>query len=261
MSLKLLTPEKKYYLLSLGLIVDILLVLYTVFDYSGNYIWLYPENPGEDVIDTFFIIPGSPIFIFMIFTLLFYFIFNVFGLFLKGYRSKGVLKRKYFYLSIGNLLFVVFFLLETSILIAIVRPFLRIGEISGILIIFLALREVPEKSEEKPAKKEVKVEEGLFRLLKRPAQITEEDITFHKEQKICLVCKGKVEGYNIFICRSCDVLYCQNCAHALENLENTCWVCNAPIDELKPSKPYAKEEVEQLEIKNETKEKNNEGNK
>ncbi|GAG60849.1 unnamed protein product [marine sediment metagenome] len=64
MSLKLLTPEKKYYLLSLGLILDILIFLYTAFDFSGNYIWLYPENPGEDVIDTYNI-PGSPVSILM----------------------------------------------------------------------------------------------------------------------------------------------------------------------------------------------------
>ena len=30
---------------------------------------------------------------------------------------------------------------------------------------------------------------------------------------------------------------------ALTNLENACWVCNAPFDESKPSKPYKKVEV------------------
>ncbi len=35
----------------------------------------------------------------------------------------------------------------------------------------------------------------------KPAKITEKDITFYREQIICLVCKGNVEGFN-FICPS-----------------------------------------------------------
>jgi predicted amidophosphoribosyltransferase len=52
------------------------------------------------------------------------------------------------------------------------------------------------------------------------------------------VCKGQLSGYNIFICSSCDTLYCQNCARALEDLENECWVCNEPINKSKPAKSY-----------------------
>jgi len=74
--------------------------------------------------------------------------------------------------------------------------------------------------------------------LKTPHKITEEEITHYKEKKICLVCKGNIEGFNNYICPKCEVLYCKHCAHALIALENTCWVCDAPLDESKPSKPY-----------------------
>jgi len=67
----------------------------------------------------------------------------------------------------------------------------------------------------------------------KPNKITEEEITFHKEQKICLVCKTKVSR-RLYLCPSCDALYCIKCSAALSDLENHCWVCEAAIDETKP---------------------------
>ena len=75
----------------------------------------------------------------------------------------------------------------------------------------------------------------------RPRRITEEEVTYHKEQKICLVCKGKVSGYNNYICK-CDTLYCEKCGKTLEDLENACWVCSTPFNALKPSRPFDYEE-------------------
>ena len=80
--------------------------------------------------------------------------------------------------------------------------------------------------------------------LKAPQKITEQEVSFLKERKICLVCKGKIEGFNNYICPKCEVLYCENCARTLSDLENTCWVCESPLDESKPSKPYKRKEVE-----------------
>ncbi|MFX1307766.1 MAG: hypothetical protein ACFFDG_13220, partial [Promethearchaeota archaeon] len=55
-------------------------------------------------------------------------------------------------------------------------------------------------------------------------------------------------GFNTYICTGCDALYCENCARALSNAENACWVCNEPIDKSKPSKPFKlTEEFEDLE--------------
>ena len=84
-----------------------------------------------------------------------------------------------------------------------------------------------------------------FKAFLRPKTITEEEVTFHKEKKICLVCKGKVGGFNTYICNGCDVLYCQNCAKALIDLDNICWVCEEPIDKSKPIKPILIEGIEE----------------
>jgi len=76
-----------------------------------------------------------------------------------------------------------------------------------------------------------------FYLYTRPDRITEEEVIFHKEKKICLVCKKKILKLN-YICPKCEIFYCMNCGQALANLENACWVCNTPIDESKPSKSF-----------------------
>ena len=79
----------------------------------------------------------------------------------------------------------------------------------------------------------------------KPQRITEEEVIFHKEKKICLVCKGKISRLN-YICPECNALYCTTCSEALSNLENACWVCNEPFDESKPSIPF-KREVKDVE--------------
>ncbi|MFX1572313.1 MAG: tetratricopeptide repeat protein [Promethearchaeota archaeon] len=82
--------------------------------------------------------------------------------------------------------------------------------------------------------------EGMIRNRKTLlTQIFEEKVEIHKEQKICLVCKGQALGFT-YIC-DCGAIYCENCALALSNLENICWVCDSPIDKSKPIKPYQTE--------------------
>ncbi len=101
--------------------------------------------------------------------------------------------------------------------------------------------------------------QDFLKILSRPKKLTEEEVTFYKEKKICLVCKGKVGGF-MFMCNSCDALYCGNCAQALSNLENACWVCDGPIDESKPVRSYKDEEEAEIKI-SETKTKPKKGPK
>jgi len=68
------------------------------------------------------------------------------------------------------------------------------------------------------------------------ARVTEIEVTIHKDRKVCLVCKGEIVGF-MYVCE-CDTIYCENCTQALTELENICWVCNAPMDKSKPAKPY-----------------------
>jgi len=77
-----------------------------------------------------------------------------------------------------------------------------------------------------------------------PSQVIEESVVITKEKKICLVCKGEVLKFS-YICE-CGALYCDNCARALTNLENVCWVCEIPIDPRKPVKSYTEDGEENI---------------
>lgn len=75
-------------------------------------------------------------------------------------------------------------------------------------------------------------------------QITEKEVTVYKNSKKCVVCKGNVGGFNIYMCPRCDSIYCRMCAQAVVEIENACWTCESPIDEARPSKPFEQEEEE-----------------
>ncbi|MHA2474803.1 MAG: hypothetical protein ACXAES_16390, partial [Promethearchaeota archaeon] len=58
--------------------------------------------------------------------------------------------------------------------------------------------------------------------------VNEEEVTIHREKRVCMVCRGEVIGY-MYTCQ-CDTIYCAKCTHALAEIENACWVCNAPLN-------------------------------
>jgi hypothetical protein len=97
-----------------------------------------------------------------------------------------------------------------------------------------------------------RLEEQIEGMVRNPfiaaAYISEEKVAISKETKICLVCRGEVLRFT-YIC-GCGAIYCENCARALTNLENVCWLCNVPIDFSKPVKSFEKEEVEGINVNN-----------
>ena len=80
----------------------------------------------------------------------------------------------------------------------------------------------------------------ILAMFVKPQKLTEEEVSISKEKKICVVCKGKILGMN-FICRGCEIFYCEKCYNALVNLENACWACDMALDESNPVKPFGKE--------------------
>ena len=229
--IKLLAPHKKWYFLTIVLILISLYEIYLILDVRGSIEIIY-----ENEISIGHFIPGTPLYIIDLIIIFSGLIFNVGGLFYKATQSSGIIRKKFIYLSLGFLFFGVFLSTEGLISEITILIFIRIGLIISVWIAHLGLREEPEKPQE-AVKKKIKVESDLFRISKRPDIITEEEVSISKEKKICLVCKGKVGGFS-FICDECGAFYCENCAKAMINLENTCWACNTPIDPMKPSKPY-----------------------
>ncbi len=109
------------------------------------------------------------------------------------------------------------------------------------------LRSAMKLEREKPSDDKVP---GLLEVFARPQHVTEEEVSISKEKKVCLVCKGKLGGFNryIYMCPDCNAFYCEKCSKALSNLENACWACNSPIDPSKPVKPFEKEKEEDIKV-------------
>jgi len=119
----------------------------------------------------------------------------------------------------------------------------------GLLLIFTSQLEISKSGgetknlNEKQRKKLEKAKKYLVgHFQNKPEEISEDEVSFYREKRICLVCKGKLINF-IFICSSCDAFYCEKCARILTNIENTCWVCDSPFDPSKPTFLNKKEEI------------------
>lgn len=253
---QIIIPEKKQLKRLIIVFIIIAYSLYEIFlflDPLGSTIFVPPDTSGENLIIYYFSL-GHITPIFLLITIPLYLGLCGFGFLHKGIQSTGVLKKKYIYISLGIFFYSIFNLIEGTGIFVNALLFVRIGLFFSVLFWYLGLREEPAEKAKVRIKKEIKVENGLIRLTKRPSQISEEEISISKEKKICLVCKGNVGGFS-FICDECGAFYCENCAKSMLNLENACWVCNTPIDPTKPSKPYEKEkEGPKLEISEKDKE-------
>jgi len=247
----LLKENKKYAMLIVLILITLLLIGFYI-DPINQIDIIVPIPSGISLVEINLAI-GSFVFILAIILGLLALMFSGFGLLFKSFQVEGLLKKKYLLLAIGVFLYILSALLEVSTTVLLLNIIFEIGQVISASLWYLGLREEDVKIREKP-KKDVAIEEGLFRLTKRPDNITEEEVTFHREKKICLVCKSRVEKFN-YICPKCDALYCMNCAQALTNLENVCWVCDSPIDDSKPTKvfPKSEDEIKEISFKKEVK--------
>jgi hypothetical protein len=230
---ELIIPKKKWYVLPIVLLFSIAYEFFIFFDTDGSFVNSYPIIPGEDLWLASLVI-GSPASIIIFILTTGHLFFSEIGFIIKAHQSKGIIRKKFLFLFFGYFFAVFFVMMEGFFSEITLLIFTRVGFMISFWIMYLGLKEEPDKPQES-IKKEVRVEEGLMRLIKRPDTITEEEVTFHKEKKICLVCKGKLSR-SLYLCPKCDALYCNSCAETLVNLENVCWVCDEPIDETKPSR-------------------------
>ena len=230
--------KKKIIVTTVYGILAIIFELFVFFDPLNSYNIITPANPGEDILD-FSTVSQTPVSILLAFFQISVLIFYVFGFLYKSFQLKGVVRKKYQFLSIGFFIFIICTIFDAFLIQGLFVFIVRIIMISSVPFWYLGLREEPEKKI--TAEKEVKIKDSLFRITKRPDHITEEEVSFHRERKICLVCKGNVSGIN-YICPSCDALYCIKCSEELSDLENMCWFCNEPFDDSKPIKPFRRQE-------------------
>jgi len=230
-----IAPKKKWYILIPYLIYNGFTMIGTILNPLGVVIFIEPPQTG--FIHKAGLDPANISSFFGLLGFLIIIGFAGFGYIYKAIKAKGVIRKKYYYLSVSIFLINGFGMLD-SLTAGIVLVLVRLGAMSSFLFVYLGLREEPEKVIKEKPKKEITIEDSIFRIRKRPEQITEQEVTYYREQKICLICKGKVGGFNTYICTKCDALYHEDCARALSNQENACWACNEPLDKSRPSKPF-----------------------
>ncbi|TXT60023.1 MAG: membrane protein of unknown function [Promethearchaeota archaeon] len=233
---KLLQPnEKKLQIvvissfIILGVIFEIIIFSNPLSVFNG----LYPL-PGEGFYDDQLKLE-SPATLIISLLMIIVLIYCGFGYLYKSFKSEGIIRKKYLFLSLVVIFYVVGGIVDGLTTRGVELLFVRFGIMISFWFWYWSLKEETEKPKEFKAKKDFKVKDHIFIISKmNPEEITEAQVTFYRNQKICLICKGKVRGFN-FMCSKCDALYCQKCAQALEELENACWVCNEPINPNKPT--------------------------
>jgi hypothetical protein len=181
-SAQILVPSKKWYIVAIYLVLGIIFELFVFFDTSNSFIYDNPVNPGWSLIDARFNI-NSPAFILItIFDLSV--LLNGIGFLRKGIKTRGIIRRKNWYLSIGFLNFVCFTMFDLFVAPGFSLYIVRIGVIFSFLFFYLGLKEVKQKL---LPKKQAKIEDSLFFFTEKPVQITEDLV--EEEPVVLLIIK------------------------------------------------------------------------
>jgi hypothetical protein len=106
---ELIIPDKKKIIVSiyavLSIIFEIFLFYYTFT--NPSFIYVFPPDPhGNALLNTSLVIT-TPVFIILLIFLISGLIFNGLGFLNKSIQSSGEIKRKFFYLSLGWILFII----------------------------------------------------------------------------------------------------------------------------------------------------------
>lgn len=140
---ELLTPSKKWYIVIIyGIISVIFEIILFYFSFTNpSVIFKYPEiDPeGKTPLNTS-IVTTSIAFILMFIFLISGFVFNGIGFLRKSLSSSGELKRKFLYLSIGWIFFIICGALDELFDPGIYTFFIRIGLIISLLFMYLGVK-------------------------------------------------------------------------------------------------------------------------
>ena len=137
---ELLIPEKKKVLVivffGLMIVFEIIIIGYPL----NSFNFVYPKNPGEELIDYNLSLMSAAGVLMLIF-LASLVIFLGIGFLIKALQSTGTIRKKFFLLSMGVFLYAIFGALESLTAPGIALIVIRIGYISGPLFMYYGLKE------------------------------------------------------------------------------------------------------------------------
>jgi hypothetical protein len=136
---ELLVPEKKKLLTIIYLGLMIIFEIIIFLDPLNSFNFVYPAKSGEALIDynlSFMSAAGLLMLIFLASMI----IFLGFGFLIKALQSTGIIRNKFFLLSIGIFFYSIFGALESLTTPGIALILIRIGYISGPIIMYYGLK-------------------------------------------------------------------------------------------------------------------------
>ncbi len=136
---ELLVPKKKWYLMFIVFILSVIFEVFFILDPMGTFNFVDPESPGETLID-YNVNMFTPAGIIMAILLLAVLVVLGFGFLIKSIKSGGVLKKKFFLLSMGSICFCIFGLLEGLTAPGLMVIFVRIGYLFSFWLMYYGLK-------------------------------------------------------------------------------------------------------------------------
>ncbi|MFX1588345.1 MAG: hypothetical protein ACFFC1_09335 [Promethearchaeota archaeon] len=136
---ELLMPRKKWYLLTIYLIISIVYEFFLFYNPIASFEYNVPVPLGSDIIDTSsnYSYPTAYFLIVFIFSIL---LFNFIGFLSKAFKATGVLKKKFLALAFGFLLFAVIVTFDALIPPGIFLSVVRFGIIVSTILLYIGIR-------------------------------------------------------------------------------------------------------------------------
>ncbi len=135
---ELIVPQKKKTIVGIYIILGIIFELFLFLDTANAFIFTL-NNPGQDTIDSSFV-RTHPTFFFIAFFLITVLIFEGIGFAIKAKQATGELRKKFTYLSLGFIIFVVCGALDSIIPAGIAIGFVRVVMMTFALWMYLGLK-------------------------------------------------------------------------------------------------------------------------
>jgi len=136
---ELLTPKKKWYFMISVIILSVVFEIFFFLEPLGTFNFVDPVIPGETLID-YNVNMFTPAGIIMAVLLLTVLIDLGFGFLIKSFQSTGILKKKFFLLSMGSICFCIFGLLEGLTAPGLTVIFVRIGYLISFWLMYYGLK-------------------------------------------------------------------------------------------------------------------------
>lgn len=137
---EMIVPDKKWTIFIIYLILGIVFDLLLFLNPSSALTYTYPSEPGKDLINDSLIIESIPGILALIF-LVSILILDGLGFLRKGIQSTGIIRRKFYFLSLGAFLYIAGGILDGLFDPGIELIFIRAAMIISAVLFYLGVKE------------------------------------------------------------------------------------------------------------------------